>query len=106
MEPILVSRTDLEDIKRLHIKSRSDWPAVLSTNVHGEIWPFATYGYTQGRDREDVHGFSQVIDEVAERYREIRCEGGRFFIDATGAYYRDEFSAWSTRQFVNFRHCL
>ncbi len=106
MEPILVRRADLEDIRRLQIKPRSDWPAVFSTNVHGEIWPFATYGYTYGGNRLDVRGFSNVIDEVAERYREIRCEGGHFFIDATGAFYKDESSALSTRQFVNFRHCL
>ena len=106
MEPILVSRPDLEDIKRLQIKPRNDWPAVFSTNVHGEIWPFATYGYTYGSDRVDVRGFSNVINVVAERYREIRPEGGRFFIDATGAFYKEESGAWSTRQFVNFRHCL
>jgi hypothetical protein len=106
MEPIEVSREDLDQVKRLQIKPRSDWPAVFSTNVHGEIWPFATYGYTYVPDREDVRGFSHVVDEVAERYRQLRCEGGRFFIDATGAFYKDESSGWFTRQFVNFRHCI
>jgi hypothetical protein len=106
MEPIEVNRHDLDQIKRLQIKPRSDWPAVFSTNEHGEIWPFTTYGYTYGRDREDVQGFSQLLDAVAERYREERCEGGRFFIDATGAFYKDESRGWSTKQFVNFRHCL
>jgi hypothetical protein len=106
VEPIEVSRADLEQIKRLQIKPRSDWPAVFSTNVHGEIWPFWTYGYTYGRDRVDVRGFSPVVDEVAERYRQLRGEGGRFFIDATGAFYKDELSGSFTRQFVSFRHCL
>lgn len=105
MEPILVSQDELNDIRRLQIKRRRDWPAVFSTNAHGEIWPFATYGYTNWHDREDVRGFSRVIDEVAERYRQIRCRGGRFFIDNSGSYYRDESTAWEARPIAPFRHC-
>jgi len=45
---------------------------------------------------------STVVDEIAEEYLIRRPEGGRFFIDVTGAWYKDK-STGRTRQFTTFR---
>jgi len=98
-----ITRTELDQIRNLPIRRRSDWPAVFSTNCHGEVWLFATYGFTRDEYREQIRGASEVIDAIADQYLEIRGEGGRFFVDATGAFYKDESARWP-RQFVNFLH--
>jgi hypothetical protein len=99
-----ITRTELDQIRKLPIRRRSDWPAVFSTNCNGEVWLWATYGLTPDDYREQIRGVSEVTDLIADEYLEIRGEGGRFFVDATGAFYKDESGRW-TRQFVNFRHC-
>src|SRR5690242_6064342 len=81
MDRIEIKRDDLEEFKRLQVRRRWDWPAVFSTNCHGEIWPFVQYGYTPGQNREDVRGLSRLLDSVADEYLRLREGGGRFFID-------------------------
>ena len=103
MEPILITRTQLEEIKRLQIRSRSDWPATFSVNCHLDIWPWANWGLTPEYNRQQILGVSPAIDAIAKRFLDIREDGGRFFIDATGAFYVED---GLTKQFVNFRHSL
>jgi hypothetical protein len=105
MDPILVTRDDLELIKRLQIKARPDCLASFGANCRGEVWPWVNWGFTPDPKRKQVRGLSRVIDEIVKRYLTIRGEGGRFFIDATGAFYSDETGRWK-HQFVNFRHCI
>jgi hypothetical protein len=105
MEPILVTRTQLEEIKRLQIRARADWPATFSVNCHVEIWPWTNWGLTPEHNRLHIQGVSPAVDAIAKLFLEIRGEGGRFFVDATGAFYVDDFDG-RIRQFVNFRHCL
>src|SRR5713226_617633 len=90
METVIISRDEFEEFKRLQIRYRWDWPAVFSANCHGEIWPFVSYGYTPGEYREEVRGLCRTIDAVADDYLEMRREGGRFFINETGAFYKDQ----------------
>jgi hypothetical protein len=90
METLTFTRDEFERLKALQIQRRWDWPATFSTNCHGEIWPFSSYGYTQSEDREQIRGLSSVIDQAADIYLGIRSEGGRFFINDKCALYRDE----------------
>src|SRR5438105_1385295 len=79
MREKLIARCELDELKRLVLKYRSDWPAVFSTNVRGEIWPFLQWGYTPARNREPVQGLCQILDEIAGDYLKLRSGGGRFF---------------------------
>jgi hypothetical protein len=90
METLTFTRSEFDYLKELQIKRRWDWPATFSTNCHGEIWLFWSYGYTRSEDREQIRGLSSVIDQVADIYLRIRSEGGRFFVSDEGALYWDE----------------
>jgi hypothetical protein len=70
-------------------------------NGRFEIWPWTNWGLTPEFNRMPVHGISRVIDEIATRFLDLQEVGGRFFIDATGAFYKAD---GRTRQFVNFMH--
>ena len=85
------------------IKVCWDWPAVFSTNNRREIWPFVTNGYTPEENRKQVRGESRVIDEVADFYLKVRNDGGRFFIDDLGAYYKNADIGEGLNLFVWFR---
>lgn len=98
-----MTRHDLEIMKRLQVLLRTDWPAVFSTNGK-DIWPQTTLGWTPFNSRLQVRGLLKVLDRIAERYIEVRPEGGRFFIDSTGAFFKDEAANMNFPPFVNFRH--
>lgn len=89
MREKVIARYQLNEIKRLVRKHRSDWPAVFSTNIHREIWVFVRWGYTPGEDRISVEGICTPLDEIASEFREVRNGGGRFFIDPRGVFYKD-----------------
>lgn len=98
-----VTRGDLERIQLLQLMHRVDWPAVFSTNGSC-IWPQIVRGWTPFGSRLQVRGICGVLDAIADRYVQLRPEGGRFFIDATGAFYKDEAANLNLPPFVNFRH--
>ena len=89
-DTLSLTRDEFDEFIRLQKKRRWDWPAVFSANEHGDVWPFVRYGYTYKRERTQVRGISRIIDAVAEEYIKTRSEGGRFFIDDNGAFYKDE----------------
>ena len=83
MEPIFITRSQLEEIKQLQLRKRPDWPATFSVNCQGRIWPFANWGHTPEHNRDAIAGISPTVDAIAVRFLDIRPEGGRFFVDAT-----------------------
>jgi hypothetical protein len=89
MQTLAITRAELRELRRLQRSLRWDWPAVFSTNSKREIWPFKRYGLTGGRDTEELRNVSKILDAVADRYLTIRSEGGRFFVDEKGAFYKD-----------------
>ena len=103
MERIAITRDEFDEFRRLQIRYRWDWPAVFSTNYYSEIWPWVTYGYTPGANREPVRGLSPIVDAVADEYLRVRPEGGRFFINERGAFYKDADGV--SVQFASFRIC-
>ena len=46
-------------------------------------------GLTGERATEELCNVSKILDAVADRYLTIRSEGGRFFVDEKGAFYKD-----------------
>jgi hypothetical protein len=60
--------------------------AIFSTNWHDELWPSTRRGKTPISERQDVVGYSPVLDQLAQKYRAWRDEGGKIFINRTGAY--------------------
>ena len=82
-----VTREEFNRLRQLQLKFRWDWPATFSANEHGHIWPYITPGYTTEDIRFHVRGALDILDYLADEYINIRSEGGRFFIDETGAYY-------------------
>lgn len=98
-----VTRRDLDRIKQVQLMPRTDWPAVFSTNGD-DIWPQAVRGWTPFESRLQVRGLLEFLDTIADIYLEVRPEGGRFFIDSTGAFYKDEAANLNLPPFVVFRH--
>ncbi len=82
-----ITREEFNKLRQLQIKFRWDWPAAFSANEHGHIWPYITPGYTTEENRFAMRGELDLLDYLADEYISIRPEGGRFFIDETGAYY-------------------
>jgi hypothetical protein len=97
-----LTRSDFDFLRSLQRRRLWDWPAVFSTNPRGDIWPFATSGYTPAKDREEVRGLSPVIDQVADLLVKVRSDGGRFFIDDFGAFYKDDKIGADLNLFVLF----
>ncbi len=96
-----ITPEQFEQVRDLVLRRRWDWPAVFSTNCHGEVWPWVTYGLTREEYREHVQELPTVIAEVATLLLEERPNGGRFFIDTHGACYKD--LAGGEKTFVYFR---
>ena len=90
--PIYVQlrKEELDNLRYMQIRFRRDWPATFSANCLGHIWAFNTYEYTPEELRLQLRGASALLDYLADEYLDIRPEGGRFFVDDNGSYYRDE----------------
>ena len=88
--PISVPLTqeEFQELRRMQIHFRWDWPATFSANYLGDIWPFVTYNYTPEKLRLQLRGASELLDYLADEYISIRPEGGRFFIDGQGGFYK------------------
>lgn len=89
MKQIRVNKAEFDKFRSLQIKKRNDCHASFSTNPSEENWPFATYGLTPARFREEVRKLSPKLDEVVGIYLQCREKGGRFFIDPSGVYWKD-----------------
>jgi hypothetical protein len=72
----------------LRQKHRLDWPAAFSTNSKGDVWGFLTYGYTPRSKRDNLRGHLALLDQIADIYWNHREDGGRFFIDERGAFFK------------------
>jgi hypothetical protein len=88
-QTIAVTRAELRELMRLQKSGRWDWPAVFSTNSKRQIWAFKKWGLTRGTDTEELRNVSKILDALADKYLTIRSEGGRFFVDEKGAFYKD-----------------
>jgi hypothetical protein len=51
---LTLTQDAFDHLKALQRKKRWDWPATFSTNCRGDIWPFATRGYTPEKEREEL----------------------------------------------------
>ena len=95
-----ISQKEFEEFRQLQLRKRWDWPAAFSANCNGDVWPWVTHGYTREDERENVRGISPVVDVIADQLLWTRYEGGRFFIDEDGAFYKPQDQ---DIQFVWFR---
>jgi hypothetical protein len=101
MKELRLTDTEFERLRELQLRLRWDWPAAFSANWKGEIWPFVFCGYTRRQSRQDIRGLSEVVDRLADHFLGIRNEGGRFFIDERGAFYKTQGA--QEVQFVAFK---
>ena len=98
-----VTDDEFAQLKQLQIRFRWDWPAVFSTNLRRDLWPWVTYGYTDWSDRQQLRGLSKILDVVADVCLAERIDdgGGRFFVNDDGAFYKKEDG--ELVQFVTFQ---
>ena len=95
-------RIEFEEICELVKRHRSDWPACFSCNEKEELWIFARWKRTPFDERVSVRNLVPKLDKVAHYLREFRPDGGRFFLDELGAYWKEEeltpvqFLKWET----------
>lgn len=89
MKIVTISRQDMECIKRLQVKSRSDRLISFIVNPDGHVWAYLRRGYT-GPLAPDVRGRCRKLDEIADEFLQVRNRGGRFFIDKKGVFYKDD----------------
>lgn len=98
---MLMEREILEEIVRLVMMHRRDWPAVFSANMIQDLWPQSQFGRTAHRNRMQLRGAIAALDEIADQLLQVRPEGGRFFVNHEGAFMKDE--QCSLVQFIRFR---
>jgi|SRR5947209_4452796 len=100
MLTITITEEEFTQLKQLQIESRKDdWDMVFSTNGY-EMWPFATWGLTPDKKREELRKQFPVLDTIQEEYRKMRgVGGGRIFVSRKGAFFRPNSE---TVQFVWF----
>ncbi len=87
---VRITLAEFQEFCRLQAKRRWDWPATFSTNSRGDIWPYVRNGYTPPAERENVRECSRLLDRIADLYKGQREEGGRFFINEVGVFWKDE----------------
>ena len=87
MKTVKITRQELEQIKRLQVNPRLD-PAEFSINKHKQSWARAHFGYTGPQGQKHVRGSCPKLDEIADEYLRVRSEGGAFFVDQKGVFYR------------------
>ena len=85
-----MSRAKFERFKDAQIRPRCDWPATFSCNPKREVWPFITFGYTDERERLDLQGQIELLDDIVEDVLWENHLGGRFHINDNGAYLADD----------------
>jgi hypothetical protein len=61
-------------------------PATYSCS-RDSVWPTIAFGLSSPAEREDRTGESALLDAVTHAARESRPKGGRFQIQADGAYW-------------------
>lgn len=83
-----VTTHELEQLRFAQIRQRNDWPAVFGCNRHRDVWLWVTYGYHRMEDRRPI--VHPLVNQIVDVYLGIRPSGGRFFIDAEGAFYQEE----------------
>jgi hypothetical protein len=93
---------ELKQIKRLQLIQRKDWPAAFSA-IPDSVWPQTHWGWTPFESRLQVRGRLKLLDAIADYYLEQRPGGGRFFIDGTWAYYKDELAHLNLPPVVTFK---
>jgi hypothetical protein len=99
MKSIRITRAQFEELRSIQIKYRMDWPAAFSTNEHGDLWLFAGRSWTHPHKRVDVRGVFLILDQVADLYTVLREEGGRFFVDDRGVFWKNQSTQ---QQFVQW----
>jgi hypothetical protein len=91
MKKIQISATDLDWFRQIQGKERTDCIAAFTVAQGGPIWPFRSQGNTPEDFREiDVRGVFPALDQIADELMQQKgkTDGGRFFINSTGAFYR------------------
>lgn len=58
---------------------------MFSVSPTGEVWPFATYGYTHDSERYRIDD-SPLLDTLADAILKVRPEGGRVFVNDVGVF--------------------
>jgi hypothetical protein len=89
MLKLSVTRQEIDNLKRLQVKYRWDRLIPFSVNWQRKTWVFESWGLTPEENRRVVGGFSGTLDTITDEYLRIRENGGRFFLDRGGAYYKD-----------------
>jgi hypothetical protein len=90
LKTVEITLAQFQEFCELQQKRRWDWPATFSTNSKGEVWPFLRKGYTPPRERENVRAYSPLLAIVADIYTTQRGEGGRFFVNEVGAFWKSD----------------
>jgi len=93
---VQVAKIDIEpdDFEEL-VKAIVDgigYATTFFTNEHGSIFVPSGLGSTKVNDpirNYDFRGKSRLLDAVAECYRDVRTEGGRFTLNSEGAVRSD-----------------
>ena len=100
MKKLWISRSDLIKLGETQAKRRRNWLAVFSTNCCGQIWIFVTRGWTPFEKRIEPQRLRVIVRRIADEYCKLRPEGGRFFINETGAFYKP--AEKREKQFLSF----
>ena len=86
MRTFSVSKKEFQNFRDVQIRPHAHWPAVFSCNLHGDVWPFSTYGFTHDADRVYLSGKFKLLGQIVKEVLIERPEGGRFFVNDAGVF--------------------
>lgn len=90
MLELIITRQEIDDLRRLQVKYRWDRLIPFSVNCRNKTWVFESWGLTPEEIRREVGGFSKKLDAISEEYLRVRESGGRFFVNNKEAFYKDQ----------------
>jgi hypothetical protein len=104
MKQLEIRRNQYLKLPEYQVRRRRDWHAVFSTNEIAELWPFIRWGRTPQEERAEFYRIPTILHTIAREYLQIRPQGGRFFINQKGAFYKlDVFGTAVKKQFLRLR---
>ena len=99
MKRLEITRLQYAIICDLQVAPRPDWDAWFGVNNSENIWPGVGRGRTPPEKRQEIQDVLPLLNRVRDEYLLVRSEGGRVFVDQSGAHHKRDGHA---KLFVSF----
>jgi hypothetical protein len=94
VQRLSITRADYDRLRSIETprgqRLGRQWDLVFSVDLKGQIFPYNNKGKTPEDARMYIRGDNPTLDTIADVARASRGEGGRFFVDSTGVFFKDK----------------